>query len=72
MVHGGRMRNASVLVITLRGIAVEVVKNIVLAGVGSITILDDQEVKGEDLGANYFVREEEVGLKVRPLFFSPV
>lgn len=66
------MRNASVLVITLRGIAVEVVKNIVLAGVGSITILDDQEVKGEDLGANYFVREEEVGLKVRPLLFSPV
>jgi ubiquitin-like 1-activating enzyme E1 A len=66
------MRNASVLIITLRGIAVEVVKNIVLAGVGSITILDDQEVKGEDLGANYFVREEEVGLKVRPLFFSPV
>jgi ubiquitin-like 1-activating enzyme E1 A len=67
-----RMRNASVLIITLRGIAVEVVKNIVLAGVGSITILDDQEVKGEDLGANYFVREEEVGLKVRPLLFSPV
>ncbi len=66
------MRNASVLIITLRGIAVEVVKNIVLAGVGSITILDDQEVKGEDLGANYFVREEEVGLKVRPLLFSPV
>lgn len=58
------MRSASVLVVTLRGIATEVCKNIVLAGIGRLTVLDDQDVKEEDLGSGFFFREEEVGQKV--------
>lgn len=61
----GRMRASSVLLVTLRGIAVEVAKNIVLAGIGSITLLDPEDVVEEDLGANFFLREDDVGRKVR-------
>ena len=58
------MRSASVLVVTLRGLAAEVCKNVVLAGIGKLTILDDKDISEEDLGANFFLREEEIGQKV--------
>ncbi|GAA5982731.1 hypothetical protein JCM11641_007770 [Rhodosporidiobolus odoratus] len=44
-----------------RGIAVDAAKNIVLAGVGGLTLLDGGDLLEEDLGCNYFAREEEVG-----------
>jgi ubiquitin-like 1-activating enzyme E1 A len=59
-----RMRRSSVLIINLRGIATEACKNIVLAGVGSITILDPDKVLPEDLGAGFFFREEDIGQRV--------
>ena len=62
---GYSMRNASVLIVTLRGLEAEVCKNIVLAGIGSLTILDAAAVSEEDLGAGYFFRDEDVGKKVR-------
>jgi molybdopterin/thiamine biosynthesis adenylyltransferase len=58
------MRSASVLVVTLRGLATEVCKNIVLAGIGRLTVLDDKDVSEEDLGCGFFFREENVGTKV--------
>lgn len=58
------MRSASVLVVTLRGLATEVCKNIVLAGIGRLTILDDKDITEEDLGCGFFFREAEVGTKV--------
>lgn len=61
------MRNGSVLVVNFRGLATEVCKNIALAGVGSMTILDDRDVAEEDLGADFFLRQEDVGQKARPI-----
>lgn len=58
------MRSASVLVVRLRGLATEVCKNIVLAGIGKLTVLDDEDIKEEDLGCGFFFREAEVGSKV--------
>ena len=58
------MRSASVLVVTLRGIATEVCKNVVLAGIGKLTILDDASVSEEDLGCGFFFREVDVGSPV--------
>jgi ubiquitin-like 1-activating enzyme E1 A len=58
------MKTASVPVVNLRGLAAEVCKNIVLAGIGHLTILDPADVAEEDLGAGYFFREGEVGSKV--------
>lgn len=57
------MRNATILVLTVRGLATEVIKNIVLAGVGKLIIVDNEDVKEEDLGTGFFFREEDVGRK---------
>ena len=55
------MGKAKVLVIGFKGLAAEVVKNIVLAGVGSVTILENEKVKVVDIGANFFLSKEDVG-----------
>lgn len=62
-----RMRNASICVVNLRGIATELIKNIVLAGIGKLIVLDSEDVQEEDLGAGFFFREDDVGKKVRLL-----
>jgi len=58
-----RMRNATILVVRLRGIATEAIKNMVLAGIGKLIIIDSDNVSEEDLGAGFFFRDEDVGLK---------
>ncbi|KAH9969636.1 hypothetical protein BC827DRAFT_1257513 [Russula dissimulans] len=58
-----RMRNATILVVNLRGVATETIKNIVLAGVGKLIIWDCEDVAAEDLGVGFFFREEDVGKK---------
>jgi len=57
------MRNATILVVRLRGTATEAIKNIVLAGIGKLVIVDSDDVAEEDLGAGFFFREEDVGKK---------
>ena len=52
------------MVIRLKGVATEAIKNMVLAGIGKLIILDEQKVSEEDLGAGFFFRDGDVGLKV--------
>ncbi|KAI5783788.1 hypothetical protein FPQ18DRAFT_298574 [Pyronema domesticum] len=56
-----RMRNSKILLITMRGLANEVAKNLVLAGIGSLTVMDPEVVEEDDLGASFFFSEEHVG-----------
>ena len=42
-------------------VGIEALKNLVLPGVGSFTIVDDREVDLEDLGVNFFLSEEGLG-----------
>ncbi|KAG0319390.1 SUMO-activating enzyme subunit 1 [Dissophora globulifera] len=56
-----RMRNASILIAGMRALSNEVCKNIILAGVGSITILEHGTVTEEDLGAQFLLRQEDLG-----------
>ncbi|KZT28337.1 hypothetical protein NEOLEDRAFT_1058770 [Neolentinus lepideus HHB14362 ss-1] len=58
-----RMRNATILIVNLKGTATETIKNIVLAGVGKLIVVDGEDVKDEDLGAGFFFRDEDVGSK---------
>jgi len=58
-----RMRNATILVVNLRGVATETIKNIVLAGIGKLIIWDCKDVAAEDLGVGFFFRDEDVGKK---------
>ncbi|KAJ7459720.1 hypothetical protein FB451DRAFT_1341568 [Mycena latifolia] len=57
------MRNATILVVRLQGTATEVIKNIVLSGIGKLVIMDGGEVIEEDLGSGFFFRDEDVGKK---------
>ncbi|GAA6059903.1 hypothetical protein JCM10212_005286 [Sporobolomyces blumeae] len=57
-----RMRNASIVVAgRFKGLAAEVAKNIVLAGIGKLALVDDESIEWRDLGSNYWAREEDVG-----------
>lgn len=58
------MRNATILVVKLGGVATEAIKNMVLAGIGRLVVVDGEEVREEDLGAGFFFRDEDVGHKV--------
>ena len=49
----------------MKALANEIAKNLVLAGIGSLTIQDNQTVVDDDLGAQFFVSEQSVGLNVR-------
>lgn len=55
------MRKSHILVHNLQGIATEVIKNIVLSGIGTLTIVDPHEVGATDLSSGFFFREEDVG-----------
>lgn len=59
-----RLRTANILLITMKALANEVAKNLVLAGVGSLTIQDHQPVTDDDLGAHFFVSKQDVGKNV--------
>ncbi|CAG8607816.1 13162_t:CDS:2 [Ambispora leptoticha] len=56
-----RMLSSKILVVGMRGLSNEVCKNLVLAGIGSLTILDDQKVTPEDLGAQFFLSANDIG-----------
>ena len=60
-----RLRDAKILLITVRALANEVAKNLVLAGIGSLTIQDEHQVTENDLGAQFFISEEDIGKNVR-------
>ncbi|KAI5291776.1 hypothetical protein KEM52_000070 [Ascosphaera acerosa] len=56
-----KIQTASILVITFRALAAEIVKNLVLAGVGAVTIADHEVVREEDLGAQFFLSDQHIG-----------
>ena len=49
----------------MKALANEIAKNLVLAGIGSLTVIDHESVKEEDLFAQFFVVEDDVGKNVR-------
>lgn len=51
----------------MRALSDEVCKNIALAGVASITLLDHETVTDFDLGAQFFLTTENVGQNVSVL-----
>lgn len=54
-----RMRSSTVLILSLRSVAHETIKNLVLAGIGRLIVMDDGAVTEEDLGSGFLFREEE-------------
>ncbi|KAL7068059.1 ubiquitin-activating enzyme E1 family protein [Cryptosporidium serpentis] len=56
----GKLIQLRVLIIGLRGLGIEIAKNIVLAGPKSVTIVDDQICTFSDMGANFYISESNV------------
>lgn len=56
-----RMGAANVLVVGLNGLGVEIAKNIVLAGVKSVTLHDNTPAALADLSAQFYLTERDVG-----------
>lgn len=59
-----RLRTANVLLITIKALSNEIVKNLVLAGIGSLTVLDSSTVVDDDLGAQFLISEQDLGKNV--------
>ncbi|KAG7821516.1 hypothetical protein KL919_004949 [Ogataea angusta] len=55
------MRGSRVLVVNLTSVGCEIVKNLMLGGIGAITVIDSFKVLDQDLNANFFIDKTQVG-----------
>ncbi|KAI0081689.1 ubiquitin activating enzyme [Panus rudis PR-1116 ss-1] len=56
-----RMAASNVLIVGLKGLGCEIAKNVILAGVKSVTVYDPEPVQVQDLSTQFFLREEDIG-----------
>lgn len=56
-----QMRAANVLLIGMKALGNEIAKNLVLAGIGSLTILDHLPVTEDDLCSQFLITEADIG-----------
>ena len=56
-----KIRSANILLVGLKGLGTEIAKNLVLAGIGTLTILEHELVTDDDLGTQFFLTQEQVG-----------
>ncbi|KAF1346625.1 hypothetical protein BDV97DRAFT_371202 [Delphinella strobiligena] len=56
-----KIRSANILLISIKALGTEIAKNVILNGINSLKILDSEAVTEDDLGAQYFLREEDIG-----------
>ena len=59
-----KMQNANVLIIGLKGLGIEIAKNIALAGVKSLSLYDPSPVQIQDLSSQFFLLEADIGTSV--------
>ncbi|XP_012508706.1 PREDICTED: SUMO-activating enzyme subunit 1 [Propithecus coquereli] len=56
-----RLRASRVLLVGMKGLGAEIAKNLILAGVKGLTMLDHEQVSPEDPGAQFLIRTGSVG-----------
>ncbi|KAI8989381.1 ubiquitin-activating emzyme E1 [Pilobolus umbonatus] len=56
-----KMAIAHVLIVGMKGLGVEIAKNVILAGVKSVTIWDPSPVEISDLSAQFYLTEADIG-----------
>ncbi|XP_012936750.1 NEDD8-activating enzyme E1 regulatory subunit isoform X2 [Aplysia californica] len=60
--HGqSSLETAKVCLVNATATGTEILKNLILPGIGSFTIVDSQKVVGEDVGNNFFLTVDSVG-----------
>ena len=55
------IREANILLVNVKALGNEIAKNLILAGINSLTILDNGLVTEDDLGAQFSLSEDDVG-----------
>ena len=55
----------NILIVGLRGLGIEIAKNIILSGPNQVSIFDPEFVNINDLGANFYLTEEDIKNKQR-------
>jgi ubiquitin-activating enzyme E1 len=56
-----KISNLKILIIGVRGLGIEISKDIIVSGPNEVTIFDPNEVKIEDLGSNFYLSEKDIG-----------
>ncbi|KAG7279855.1 hypothetical protein CRUP_016182 [Coryphaenoides rupestris] len=56
-----RMQNSNVLISGMRGLGVEIAKNVILGGVKSVTVHDQGVAEWRDLSSQFYLREADLG-----------
>lgn len=60
--HGQKkLMEANILLVNADALGTEILKNLVLPGVGKFTIVDDNTISDKDVSSNFFVHMEDVG-----------
>ncbi|KAK1133526.1 hypothetical protein K0M31_011328 [Melipona bicolor] len=60
--HGqAALEGAHVCIINATALGTEILKSLVLPGIGAFTIVDGKKVTSEDIGANFFLETDSVG-----------
>lgn len=56
-----KMNESSVLLIGMKGVGVEIAKDIILAGVHNVSIYDNEKVEYSNLSSNFYLNENDIG-----------
>ena len=58
-----KISKLKILIYGIRGIGIEICKNIILSGPKKVTIFDDNKIIKDDLGSNFYIEEKDIGLR---------
>jgi len=56
-----KMSHSNILVVGMTGLGCEIAKNLILAGVASVTLCDEQQVTWMDLASHFYLVENDIG-----------
>lgn len=58
-----RIKTANILLVNLSAVGTEIAKDLVLGGIGSLSIIDDHDITERDLNAQFYISPENLGEK---------
>ena len=58
-----KLSKLNIFIYRIGGLGIEIAKNIILAGPKKVTIFDDKKIKIQDIGSNFYINENDVGLR---------
>ena len=56
-----KISKLKILIIGLRGLGIEIAKDIIISGPKQVTIFDPNKVRLQDLGSNFYLNEKDIG-----------